>query len=409
MYLQIVMLLTVSLLFLLINQKFLKLQMSIGLLILGILLTVVIYLLKTYAPGLDSHIPHLIEEIDFNSFLMNMVLPFLLFAGAIHIDVSELKRQKLPVFVFAIFSTLISTLLIGYLSFIVFNALGISLPLLYCMLFGALISPTDPIAVLAIFKSYNVKRSLSMKIEGESLFNDGIGIVIFITILSMIGSGVENISISKTFLLFIREAAGGIAFGLVTGWIAIFIIKRLLHSKYAIFTTLLIATFNYSLADLIEISGALAMVTAGIVTGHWLHTKAKTDIKRDVDIVWEVIDELLNAMLFVLMGISLIHIDPKVINLTAGILAILIALVARFMSVSIPYSLIGINRISTRFIPGLKEVTVLTWSGLRGGLAFALALSLIDEPGGHFIIYVTYSIATFSIIVQGLPIGKLVT
>jgi len=409
MYLSVVMLLTVTLLSLLLNHKVLKLQMSIGLLIIGMALAAMAYFFRTYAPAVDDLFPHLVEKIDFNVFLMRMVLPFLLFAGAIHIDISELDKQKVPVFVFAIISTLISTFVVGYVGHWAFKLLGFDLPLLYCMLFGALISPTDPIAVLAIFKSYNVRSSLTMKVEGESLFNDGIGIVIFITISSMIGSGGENISVADTLLLFLREAGGGILFGLINGWGAIYILKRIRLPRAAIYTTLLIATFSYSVADMIGVSGALAMVAAGIVTGNWLHTKADKKIRRDTDLVWESIDVLLNAMLFVLMGIALIHLDFSEFSFWAGVVSIILVLFARFISVSLPYSLIGINYIRTRFIPGLKEITVLTWSGLRGGLAFALSLSLIHKPGGHFLILATYTIATFSIIVQGLTIGKLVT
>jgi len=409
MYLSVVMLLTVTLLSLLFNHKVLKMQMSIGLLMIGMTLAAIAYFFRTYAPAIDDLFPHLVEKIDFNVFLMRMVLPFLLFAGAIHIDISELNRQKVPVFVFAIISTLISTFIIGYAGHWAFKLLGFDLPLLYCMLFGALISPTDPIAVLAIFKSYKVKSSLIMKIEGESLFNDGIGIVIFITILSMIRTGGDNMNVVDTVLLFLREAGGGILFGLINGWGAIYILKRTQVPKTAIYTTLLIATFSYSVADMIEVSGALAMVAAGIVTGNWLHTKANKEIRKDTDMIWETIDVLLNAMLFVLMGISLIHLDFSAFSFWAGVVAIMVALFARFISVSLPYSLIGINYIKTRFIPGLKEITILTWSGLRGGLAFALSLSLIHEPGGHFFIIATYTIATFSIIVQGLTIGKLVS
>ena len=409
MYESIIALLAVSLLLLLINAKILKLPATIGLLILGMLLSLAELGLENYVPAVYNKIPHLIGQLDFNYFLMDMVLPFLLFAGAIHIDFSELKKQKWSVFMFAFFSTLISTLLVGYLSFTIFNLLGIDLPLLYCMLFGALISPTDPIAVLSIFKNYKVRRSLTMKIEGESLFNDGLGIVVFITISGMIGTSGASVTPSEIVLLFLREAVGGIAFGLVVGWAAIFVLKRIAINKYAIYTTLLIATLSYSIANHMEVSGALAMVAAGILIGNWMHTKATTEIKRETTNFWELIDELFNTMLFVLMGFSIIQIDFDVVSISAGIAVIIIVIFSRFISVSIPYSLIGINKHKTKFKHGLEEVAVLTWSGLRGGLAFALALSLINVEGGQFIIYVTYIVAVFSIIVQGLSIGKLVT
>jgi len=409
MYESIIALLVVSFIFLIVNAKLLKLPPSIGLLILGMVLSLTMFGLKNYIPSAYSVFPHFMKQINFNYFLMDMILPFLLFAGAIHINVSELEKQKVPVFVFAIFSTLISTLLVGYLSYHLFGALGIGLPLIYCMLFGALISPTDPIAVLSIFKNYKVKSSLSMKIEGESLFNDGIGIVIFITISGMISQDGSSVDALQTLMLFLREAVGGIAFGLITGWLALFIMKRVIDPKYAVYVTFLIATFSYALANHLEVSGALAMVSAGILTGHWLHTKAKPEIRKITDISWEIIDEIFNAMLFVLMGVSIIEINFQVASVIVGVTAILIVLFSRLVSVSVPYALIGANKGRTRFISGIKEITVLTWSGLRGGLGFALALSLIKAPGGEFIIFITYIVASFSIIVQGLTIGKVVT
>lgn len=409
MYESFTILLATSTLFLLINAKLLKLPTSIGLLILGMLLSLVFFGFSYFMPDVYAKFPHVLQQLDFNYFLMDIILPFLLFAGALNVDISELKKEKLPVFVFAIFSTLISTFVVGYLSYFVFNALGINLPLLYCLLFGALISPTDPIAVLSIFKNYSIKKSLVMKVEGESLFNDGVGIVIFITISGMISSDGGNIELGKTLLLFLREAGGGIAFGLAVGWGAIFMLKRINTSKYAILTTLLIATFSYALAEQIMVSGPLAMVAAGLLVGNWMHSNAPRSIHHDTKMFWEVMNDVFNAMLFVLMGYSIIQLDASVFSLLAGIMAIIIVLIARFVSVSIPYTLSGLGSNKSKLKPDLKEIAVLTWSGLRGGLAFALALSLIDEPGGHFIVYITFFVAAFSIIVQGLTIGKLVT
>ena len=408
MYDSFIVLAAVSSLFLLINAKLLKLSPSIGLLILGMLLSVGLIATSHFFPNVYSAIPHSIEKLDFNFFLMQVILPFLLFSGAIHVDMSELKKQKFTVFMFAIFSTLISTFLVGYLSFFIFHLLGIEISLIYCLLFGALISPTDPIAVLSIFKNYKVRSSLTIKIEGESLFNDGIGIVIFVTIAGLTNSDEATLNVSSIALLFIREAIGGIAFGLFTGWVAITILKRLEISKYAIITTLVVATFSYTVASNIEVSGALAMVSAGLVIGNWLPSIKNVTIQRDLTMFWEVIDELFNAMLFVLIGFSIVNINTEVIGLLTGGAAILIVLFSRFVSVTIPHYILTLRNKEKGFKAGLNEVLVLTWSGLRGGLAFALALSLIDEPYGQFIIFITYVVATFSIIVQGLTIGKLV-
>jgi len=409
MYDSVIVLLAVSSLFLVINAKVFKLSTSIGLLILGIIMSLVLIGLKNYLPDFYNAIPHSLEELDFNKFLMRGILPFLLFSGAIHVDVSELKKQKTSVFMFAVFSTVISTILVGYLSFYAFGLLGIDLPILYCLLFGALISPTDPIAVLSIFKNYNIKRSLTMQIEGESLFNDGIGIVVFVTISGMIGADGTRIDMSDIIFLFLREAAGGLLFGYIVGKLAIYVLKQISHSKFAIHTTLVVAASSYALAFRLDVSGALAMVAAGLVIGNWLHTKAKSKIKRDTAMFWEVTDEVLNAMLFVLIGFSIIQLDSSVANFGAGAATILIVLFSRFISVSIPHWLITKEHKKQQLKDGVKVVTILTWSGLKGGLAFALALSLIDVPGGQFIIFITYVVATFSIIIQGLSIGKLVT
>lgn len=408
MYESFITLLAISTLLFLINAKLLKLPTTIGLMILGMVFSLILVGLRYFSPSFYSSIPHLLEGINFHDFVMDVLLGFLLFAGAVHINVMELKKEKITVFVFAIIGTLISTFVVGYLSFYVFNFIGIEIPLLYCLLFGALISPTDPIAVISVFNSYNVKTSLTMKIEGESLFNDGIGIVIFITILSLINSGSATFDIGSVAVLFLREAVGGIVFGLAIGWIAVYLLKNIISlPKFAVLTTLVVASLGYSIANVIEVSGALAMVSAGLVIGNWLHIGANKDINLQVSIFWEIIDDVFNSMLFVLMGFSILLIDWNTVYLLAAVLTIFIVLFARFISVSIPYSLIRISegRFSSH---DFKDITILTWSGLRGALAFALALSIVDMPYGHLFVFVTYVVAAFSIIVQGLTIGKLV-
>lgn len=408
MYNSFIELLAISTLFILINAKLLKLPTTIGLMILGIGLSIFYLFVNYIDPSFAESVPKILDNIDFHDFLLDIILGFLLFAGAIHINLKELNMERVPVFVFAVIGTLISTFVVGYLSYLVFNMLGLNIPLMYCMLFGALISPTDPIAVISIFKNYNVKSSLSIKIEGESLFNDGIGIVFFITILNMINTGSGGINLLETAVLFFREAIGGIVFGLFVGWVALFILKKIIYqSKFAILTTMVVASAGYSIANYLEISGALAMVAAGLIIGNWLHKRSNENINHDVSAFWEIIDDVFNSMLFVLMGISIVLIDVQSINILAAAITIIIVLFSRFVSVSIPYSLIRIRK-GGIFKNDFKVISILTWSGLRGGLAFALALSIGDLPNGHFIIFITYSVAAFSIIVQGLTIGKLV-
>ncbi len=408
MYESFIILLAVAALLTFINIKFLKLPTTIGLMILGICLSVLLLVIRHFDNELFIKLPHILKELDFHDFLMNILLSFLLFAGAVHIDIKTLDEVRIPVFVFAVIGTIISTFIIGYLSYLAFGLLGLNIPFLHCMLFGALISPTDPIAVLAIFKNYRLKKTLSTKIEGESLFNDGIGIVVFVTILQLIMGDEKGFSIQETSLLFLREAGGGILFGLLLGFFGLFFLKRLKKDpKTAVIITLVIATGGYAIANVIEVSGALAMVAAGLTIGNWVHKYAGIDTKTLITIFWEIIDEVFNSMVFVMMGLAILLIDPVAIDFLAAFFAIFIVLIGRFVSVFISRFLVRHNKFSKPWY-SLKYTTIMTWSGLRGALAFALALSITPDLSGHFIVFLTYSVAAFSIIVQGLTIGKLV-
>ena len=407
MYYSFILLLSISTFFTIINRKYLKLPATIGILLLGMLLSLLVLGFKLISPDIYEKIPHILRHIDFHDFLMNIILGFLLFAGALHINLKALQQEKWSVFLFAVFGTAISTLIIGFAGFYIFHLIGFNIPLLYCLLFGSLISPTDPIAVLSIFKNYNIDKSLSIKIEGESLFNDGIGIVFFLTILSIIQAGSENFSIASTSLLFAREAIGGIAYGWLIGSIAKFFLKETQDdAKAAVMVTLVLVTGGWALADLIEVSAALAMVTAGITVGQWIHHKAPLELKNLAFTFWDIMDEIFNNTLFVLMGLAIILIDPEVISFNLAVIAILIVLLARMVSVSIPIFILNANE-KGKSKANFKLISILTWSGLRGALAFALALSLQDMPNGHTIVFLTYSVAAFSIIIQGLSVGKL--
>jgi CPA1 family monovalent cation:H+ antiporter len=408
MYQAFMVLLAVAMLFTFVNQKFLKLQLTIGLMILGMIMSGILLLFKVFDPPLFHQFPHIVKEIDFRSFVMNGILSFLLFAGAIHINVEALNKERLTVFMFSILGTVISTLVVGYLSYYGFQLLGITIPLLQCMLFGALISPTDPIAVLAIFKDYQVRQDISIKIEGESLFNDGIGIVLFITVSQLLQGDSSDFSMWEVSMLFLREAVGGIAFGIVLGFGANYMLKLMKNDpESAILTTLVVATGGYAVASLLDISGALAMVAAGLMVGSWVNKHALKETQNLVGTFWKILDSIFNSVLFVLMGLVILLIDPSVLNFAAAGLVVIIVLVARFISVSIPYVLVD-KRVGHFPWFNAKVVSVMTWSGLRGALAFALALSVSTDYHGHFFIFITYCVVAFSIIVQGLTIGKLV-
>jgi len=408
MYNSFILLLTISTLFTIINRKYFKLPATIGILILGMLLSLSVLGLKLISEDAYNEVPHILRKLDFHDFLMNIILGFLLFAGAMHIDFASLKKEKWSVFLFAVFGTLISTILIGYAAHYIFGFIDIQIPLSYCLLFGALISPTDPIAVLAILKDYKISKSISIKIEGESLFNDGIGIVIFVTILSFIQGDHQGFAIEETIQLFLREAVGGILFGLVIGKLAAFLLSQTNDDpRVGVMISLVLVTGGWIIADLLEVSAALAMVSAGITVGVWLHKSASADLHEFIKVFWDILDEIFNNMLFVLMGLAIVLIDSEVMNFTMAVVTILIVLIARFISVAIPFSLIR-NKVPQERKVKTKVIMMLTWSGLRGALAFALALSLEEMPYGHIIIFLTYSVAGFSIIVQGLTIGKLV-
>jgi len=408
MYQSFIILLGIATLFTLINIRFLKLPLTIGLMMLGILLSGLLLVVKFVSPVLFSEIPDIVKDIDFEKFLMNGILSFLLFAGAMHIDIKELRKERASVYTFAILGTVISTFIIGYLLYFVFGLLGLNLPLLHCLLFGALISPTDPIAVLGIFNKYKVRKDISVKIEGESLFNDGVGIVLFLTFLSLIDGNSNGFSLTQTSILFLRQIIGGSVFGLLLGWLSIQFLKQLKHdSDSSIMTTLLIATGGYSLAIMLEVSGPLTMVFSGLIVGNWIHTHSKQSTQIVINNFWKVIDTIFNSSLFVLMGMAVLLINPSQINLIAAAITILVVLVGRFVSVAIPYTVLDKKVKKFPWI-NIKMVTIMTWSGLRGALAFALALSIDNPQLGPFFIFLTYCVVSFSIIVQGLTIPKLI-
>lgn len=393
-------------LFSLVNAKYLKLSSTIGMMILALVMSVFILLVKKLAPSAYEYIPTFERDIHFREFLLDIILSFLLFAGAMHINIQELQKQRKAVFVFAIFGTLISTFLVGTLTYYAAQLLSLNIPYIYSLLFGALISPTDPIAVLSILKNYSVRKDLQMNIEGESLFNDGVGMVLFVVILQVINRGYQNVHIDEVFFLFFREALGGIGFGILIGFLGFQILKRTdNNAKTHVMLTIVMASGGYSLAEYIHVSPALAMVASGLYLGKKIHSEeySKSNLIQLVTF-WDVLDEILNGVLFVLIGFFITIINPDVVNIPFAIITIIVVLISRYISVLIPFQLIKhsnkkVNR---------KTILMLTWGGLRGALGIALALSIPLEHFGDLFVFLMYSVALFSIIVQGLSIGKLV-
>jgi len=301
----------------------------------------------------------------------------------------------------------ISTLLIGFGLYGLVGLLGIELNIWYCLLFGALISPTDPIAVLAILKQAKVSTSLETKISGESLFNDGVGVVVFVSILNLSMAGAhEGIDFGEIGKVFAEEALGGLVYGALLGFIGYRLIKSCDDApKIEVLITIAIVMGGYALASLIGVSGPLAMVVAGLIIGNRVRNAGfSVESKEHLDLFWEMLDEILNAVLFVLIGLEILTLDFRADLLVAGLIAVVLVLVARYISVATSYSFIKKN-MNERVQPTLM---VLTWGGLRGGISVALALSLNDGPLRETVVFITYVVVVFSIIVQGLTIGKLV-
>jgi len=345
----------------------------------------------------------LIRGINFDKTLLHGMLSFLLFAGALHVNLNELIQQKLVIVILATVGVITSTLLIGVLTWWLLAWFGLDTSFLYCLIFGALISPTDPIAVLGIMKKAGVPKSLEIKIAGESLFNDGIGVVVFLVLLGLI-SGSGHVAVHEVLVLFAEEALGGIVFGLLIGAIAFYMLRSVDQYQVEILTTLALAMGGYALAGAIHVSGPIAIVVAGLMIGNHGRRFAMSDTTREhLDTFWELVDEILNAVLFVMIGLEVLVLAFVPSHLLVGILTIPIVLLARFISVGIPVSVLRYFR---EFSP--RVITILTWGGLRGGISVALALSLPQGPERELILTITYIVVIFSILVQGLSISRLV-
>jgi len=399
----IAILITLTAVFSYINYIWLRLPTTIGVMLIGLVMSLVLVILKEAGLDITTEANVLLGSIDFTETLMHGMLSYLLFAGALHVNLEDLAKQKWLIGSLATVGVIFSTFIIGTLIWYTLGLIGIDLPYIFCLLFGSLISPTDPIAVLAILRSAGAPKSLEMKITGESLFNDGIGVVVFI-LLSGIALGSGDITTGAVVMLFLEEAIGGLLYGLVIGSVTYWMLGRVDNYQVEILLTLALVTGGYASASALHVSGPIAVVVAGLMIGNHGRMLAMSDRTREhLDTFWELVDEILNAVLFVLIGLEVLVIsfDPQI--LMAGVLAIVIVLLGRFISVSMPVFVLGFQR---DFSPHI--IKILTWGGLRGGISVALALSLPASPEREVILTITYCVVVFSIIVQGLTIGKLV-
>lgn len=393
-----------SALFAFINTKFLKLPFTIGLMILALCFTLLIIILGYFEHWILDEAKLLINSIDFHTVLLEIMLSFLLFAGALHTKLDALKRQKWPIFWYATLGVLISTFLVAGLMYGLTHLISHEIDFIYCLLFGALISPTDPIAVLSILKKANTPEKLEIKITGESLFNDGVGVVVFTVILAIAQRGIDSVGINEIGLLFAEEIFGGVALGLAMGWMGFQLMKVIEHYETEVLITIALVMGIYTVAHYVHFSGPLAVVVAGIYIGNKSPKMAWGDTTKNyVDKFWEMIDVFLNAILFVLIGFELLVISFKGEYFLLGIIAIPIALLARYIALIGPTYYF---RKRNDFIP--KTDLIMTWGGIRGGISIALALSLGAEMERELFLTVTYIIVVFSIIVQGLSIGPFV-
>ncbi len=388
-----------------INVRFLKLPNTIGLMLITILFTLGVFGLSYFDATLLNAEKYIITQIDFKSVLLDIMLSFLLFAGALHTNFEQLKVQRWPVLVFATLGVLVSTFLVGIVMYYVLMLTGLEVNFIYCLLFGALISPTDPIAVLGILKKAGVPKKLEVKIVGESLFNDGVGVVIFLTIFQIANSGSGNIEVLDVVKLFGLEVFGGILLGVFLGWITYRLLKSIDDYDIEVIITLAAVMAGTAIAHKLHVSAPLAMVTAGLIVGNdTVRGTAMSQVTETyVDKFWELIDILLNTILFVLIGMEMLVIAFEGKYVVAGLLAIPIVLLCRYMSLLLPIKFFE-KRLS--FVP--KTNLIMTWGGLRGGISIALALGLTAEMHRDLFLVITYVVVVFSILIQGLTVGTLV-
>jgi len=408
LYVITALLLTLTAFFSWVNYKFLRLPSSIGLMLVSLLLSLVILSLGSIWPSLPLVVRtvELVRSVDFNRTLMVGMLSFLLFAGSLQLDINRLLKQKWRILSFATFGVLASTFMVGTLIFHILGLFDYSMPYIYCLLFGAIVSPTDPIAVLGILRKAGAPVSLETKITGESLFNDGVGVVVYIAILGVIEggqSGGHGSSLEGIAVLFATEALGGFLFGLALGYAGYRVLKGVDDYQVELLITLALVTGGYALAIKFHMSGPIAMVVAGLMIGNhgrWFAMSERT--RERLDMFWEFIDEVLNSVLFVLIGLELLVVSMSARNVLMGLIAVPVGLLSRFVSLGIPVAVLSHFK---QFTPGALKV--MTWGGLRGGISVALALSLPQSPERGLILTMTYIVVVFSILVQGLTVKYL--
>lgn len=398
----IALLLSVAALFSFLNYRFVKLPTTIGLMVIGFLTSMLLVAVGNFIPAIETWAVSFLDDVRFDQTLLHGMLSVLLFAGALHVNINDLRSQYRIIALLATVGVVVSTFLVGSISWLLFGWLGFDISYLYCLIFGALISPTDPVAVLGILKSAGVPKSLETKIIGESLFNDGVGVVVFLVLLT-IATSETGMDAGDIGLFFVKETGGGVAFGLAAGMIAYWLLKQVDNYQVEVLITLALATGGYALAEALHLSAPIAIVVAGLLIGNQgrsLAMSAKTT--EHLDSFWELLDEIMNAVLFMLIGLEVLVLDVSWLKFAAAALAVVLVLCCRFVSVSLPVMFLRRYR---EFSPHV--VKILTWGGLRGGISVALALSLPPGETREILLPITYGVVAFSIVVQGISIGPM--
>jgi len=389
------------------NHTVLKLPHTIGLLVMALVASVALLALEYGFPalGITDTLQDAIGQIDFYSTVMEGMLAFLLFAGALHVDFSFLRRQAWAIGLMASVGVIMSTFIVGTGLYYLSGALGVQVPFIWALVFGSLISPTDPVAVLSLLKSINVPAALEAKIAGESLFNDGVGVVVFVILLSIAtATGDTNVTVMEIGKLFVIEALGGAVLGAVTGWIAYRAMSTMDEHMIEILLSLGIVAATYALALRFHLSGPIAVVITGLLIGNRGASVAMSEhTQKSMFSFWELVDEILNSVLFLLIGLEVlvISLDPSFAWLAFA--TIPLVLFSRLISVSVPILLLSLKQTFTA-----GAIPVLTWGGLRGGISVALALSLPAIPHKPLLLTCTYAVVLFSIIIQGLTVKSVV-
>lgn len=377
------------------NHRFIKLPDNIGITAVGLIFSLVLTLYSHWVPSLGEWARATTLAIDFPALVLHGMLGLLLFAASLHVNISDMTRQKGPILVLSTVGVVLSTVFIGVGAHALFLLVGVDVPLVFCLLFGALISPTDPVAVLGLLKTAGVSKSLETKISGESLFNDGTGVVAYLVLLG-IAAGSTAPTVPSVILMLAKEVVGAVALGLAVGAAAVYMLRALDSYAVEILITVALATGGYALAEYLHVSAPIAVVVMGLYVGNRGARLAMTEKTREhLFSFWELIDEVLTLVLFGLIGIQVVALTLDIRYLPALIVAIPLVLAARFASVALPMMLMR------RFHETAPHsVKIMTWGGLRGGISIALALSLPPSPSRELIIFATYGVVLFSLLVQ---------